>query len=94
MEKFEKKSGTYCTKEMPEEFLESLQNFKEEFRDFLTPEASEYFIEQIEALEEIDKLEESAREHAHSLLTVRDKETSDFKYTPREVLDFVISEGD
>ena len=92
MQNPEVKSSSSCTKGVPPEFIEMLENFGEEFSDFLTQETMEYFVEQIEALEEIDKLEESAREHAHNLLTIRDKETSEFKYTPKEVLGFMTEE--
>ncbi len=89
MKRAEIKTATPCSKSISPEFVEMLENFSDEFSDFLTEEAKEYFVEQIEALQEIDKLEESAREHAHRLLTIKDKETSEFKYTPKEVLGFM-----
>lgn len=88
MKRTEIKAAIPCSKSISPELFEMLEN------DFFTEDAMEYFVEQIQALEEIDKLEKSAREHAHNLLTVRDKETSEFKYTPKEVLDFVVSEED
>lgn len=59
-----------------------------DFEEFLDEE-KKYYIKQLKALEEIDKLEGSARNHAHDLLMLKDKETSEYKYTPFEVLEFI-----
>ena len=89
MEKLESKSVPRCSKNGAGEFIEMLSKKGEEISEILTDEAMEYLVEQIEALERIDDLEKGAREHAHYLLTMKDKETKEFKYTPKEVFDLV-----
>ncbi len=76
------------------EFDAILKNFENELPESLTQEAVDYFVKQVEALKEIEKLETSARAHAHSLLTEKNKETLEFKYTPEEVLNYISSEKD
>jgi hypothetical protein len=59
-----------------------------DFEEFLDEE-KKYYIEQLEALEEIGKLEGDAGEHAHYLLTLKNPETFEFMYKPSDVLGFV-----
>ena len=64
-----------------------VQEIKSELE--IVPEAEHYFQKQIKALEEIAELNDEARSYAHELLTLTDKETSEFKYSPTDVLDFI-----
>lgn len=63
------------------------------FLEDLSEEGKDYLKEQIDSLKEIEKLDGDVREYAYELLTVQDKETKEYKYSPSQVLDHVTDEG-
>ncbi len=62
------------------------------FLDDLSEEGKNYLKKQIESLNQIEELEDEARSHAYELLTIQDKESIDYKYSPSEVLGFIKDE--
>jgi hypothetical protein len=57
--------------------------------DYLLNQEEKECKEQFMALEEINKLDEPFRLEAHYLLTVKNRKTQEFRYSPKEVLRFI-----
>lgn len=77
------------------EFREALESLPEQLEGRMKAylcQGIAPFVEQAEAWAEINRFEEGQRDHAFYLLSIKDKSTSEYKYSFRDVFQFISEE--